>query len=142
MTVVGPFLEDRLRFRPRLSVGLKAFQQQPECLRTASRPLDTISEAAAFWSLCVPAALRGVVSLHEILTAPIPAKPRAVEARCSFWTVTLTEWRQQNRREPCFTNDGLGGDRTPEAEVHPQTEARSWQTTVEFLREVLCLAPI
>jgi len=28
------------------------------------------------------------------------------------------------------------GDRTPEAGQHPQTEARSLQTTVEFLREV------
>jgi|SRR5580704_915579 hypothetical protein len=30
-TVVGPFLEDRLRFRRRLSAGLRAFQGRPEC---------------------------------------------------------------------------------------------------------------
>ena len=36
-----------------------------------------------------------------------------------------------------FTGEGAMGDRTPEAGLHAQTEARSWQTTVEFLREVL-----
>ena len=35
-----------------------------------------------------------------------------------------------------FTDEGVAGDRTPEAGLHPQTDARSWQTTVEFLREV------
>jgi dienelactone hydrolase len=35
-----------------------------------------------------------------------------------------------------FTGEGAVGDRTPEAGLHPQTEARSWQTTVEFLQEV------
>ena len=35
-----------------------------------------------------------------------------------------------------FTGEGAVGDRTPESGLHPQTEARSWQTTVEFLREV------
>ena len=35
-----------------------------------------------------------------------------------------------------FTGEGVVGNRTPEAGLHPQTEARSWQTTVEFLREV------
>ena len=34
-----------------------------------------------------------------------------------------------------FTGEGAVGNRTPEAGLHPQTEARSWQTTVEFLRE-------
>src|SRR5271154_6317175 len=31
MAVVGPLLEDRLRFRRRLSAGLKAFQRRSEC---------------------------------------------------------------------------------------------------------------
>ena len=35
ITVVGPFLDDRLRFRRRLSTGLRAFQERPEC--TADR---------------------------------------------------------------------------------------------------------
>jgi dienelactone hydrolase len=41
-----------------------------------------------------------------------------------------------------FTGEGVGGHRTPEAERHPQTEARSWPRTVEFVREVLSLALI
>jgi dienelactone hydrolase len=35
-----------------------------------------------------------------------------------------------------LTGGGAVGDRTPEAGLHAQTEARSWQATVEFLREV------
>src|ERR1700752_354257 len=31
VTVVGPFLEDRLRFRRTLSAGLRTFQRRPEC---------------------------------------------------------------------------------------------------------------
>jgi hypothetical protein len=36
-----------------------------------------------------------------------------------------------------ITGEGVVGDRRPEAGLHPQTDARSWQTTVEFFREVL-----
>jgi dienelactone hydrolase len=36
-----------------------------------------------------------------------------------------------------FTGEGAVGDRTPEAGLYPQTEVRSWQTTVAFLLEVL-----
>jgi len=35
-----------------------------------------------------------------------------------------------------FTGEGVASNGTPEAGIHPQTEARSWQTMVEFLREV------
>jgi hypothetical protein len=35
-----------------------------------------------------------------------------------------------------FTGEGEADGRTPDAGLHSQTEARAWQTTVEFLREV------
>jgi hypothetical protein len=35
-----------------------------------------------------------------------------------------------------FTGEGVAGDRTPGVGLHPQTEARSWQMTIEFVREV------
>jgi dienelactone hydrolase len=35
-----------------------------------------------------------------------------------------------------FTGEGAVGDKAPEGRLRPQTEARAWQTTVEFLREV------
>jgi dienelactone hydrolase len=54
VTVVGPFLDDRFRFRRRPSAGLRAFRERPECNRFASLPLDTVSEAAAFSNLRVP----------------------------------------------------------------------------------------
>ena len=36
-----------------------------------------------------------------------------------------------------FTGEGAFGERTPKAGLHRQTESRSWQMTVEFLREVI-----
>jgi dienelactone hydrolase len=99
------------------------------------------------------------------LSAPKPAKPRAVEAKVLVLhgdadpvapAESLIDFQNEMRLDKAnwqiniysdakhsFTGEGVGGDRTPEAEPHLQTEARSWQTTVEFLREkVLCLALI
>jgi dienelactone hydrolase len=36
-----------------------------------------------------------------------------------------------------FTGEGVGGDATPDAGLHAQTEARAWETIVAFLHEVL-----
>jgi len=36
-----------------------------------------------------------------------------------------------------FSGEGAIPGKTPEAVYHPQTDARSWQATVGFLKEVL-----
>jgi dienelactone hydrolase len=159
MTVVGPFLDDRLRFRRRLSAGLKAFQQRAECNADRIAAIGYCIGGCGVLELArAGAPFRGVVSLHGILTAPIPAKPRAVEAKVLVLhgdadpvaqTESLIDFQKEMRlakanwqiniygdAKHSFTGEGLGGHRTPEAGRHPQTEARSWQTTVEFLREV------
>jgi dienelactone hydrolase len=106
----------------------------------------------------------GWLSQLAILSAPKPAKPRAVEAKVLVLhgdadpvapAESLIDFQNEMRLAKAnwqiniysdakhgFTGEAVGGDRTPEAEPPPQTEARSWQTTVEFLREVLCLALI
>jgi dienelactone hydrolase len=100
-----------------------------------------------------------LVSLHGILSAPIPAKARAAEAKVlvlhgdadpvasaesviDFQTemrLPQANWQINiyGEAKHSFTGEGAMSDRTPEAGLHAQTEARSWQTTVEFLREVL-----
>jgi dienelactone hydrolase len=79
MTVVGPFIEDRLRFRRRLSAGLKVLQERPECNADRIAAIGYCIGGCGVLELArAGAALRGVVSLHGILSAPIPAQQNAV----------------------------------------------------------------
>jgi dienelactone hydrolase len=159
MTVVGPFLDDRFRFRRRLWAGLRAFQQRPECNAGCIAAIGYCIGGCGVLELARAAApLRGVVSLHGILSAPIPAKARAVEAKVLVLhgdadpvapAESVIDFQKEMRlaqanwqiniygdAKHSFTGEGAVGDRTPEAGLHPQTEARSWQTSVDFLREV------
>src|SRR5208282_4786591 len=78
MTVVGPFLEDRLRFRRRLSAGLRAFQERPECNADRIAAVGYCIGGCGVLELArAGAALRGVVTLHGILSAPVPAQRNA-----------------------------------------------------------------
>ena len=159
MTVVGPFLEDRLRFRRRLSSGLRAFQQRPECNADRIAAIGYCIGGCGVLELARAAApLRGVVSLHGILSTPISARPGAVQAKVLVLhgdadsvapADSVIDFQKEMRlaqanwqiniygeAKHSFTGEGVADDRTPEAGLHPQTEARSWQTTVDFLREV------
>jgi dienelactone hydrolase len=159
MTVVGPFLEDRLRFRHRLSAGLRAFQARPECNADRIAAIGYCIGGCGVLELArAGAPLRGVVSLHGILSSPIPAKRRAVEAKLLVLhgdadpvapAESLIDFQKEMRlaqanwqiniysdAKHSFTGEGIGSHSTPEAERHLQTEARSWQTTLEFVREV------
>src|SRR5271163_2189060 len=155
MTIVGPFLEDRLRFRRRLSAGLRAFQEQPECNADRIAAIGYCIGGCGVLELArAGAALRGVVSLHGILSAAIPAQRNAVlskilvlhgdadrvsaESVMDFqkeMRLAQTNWQINiySDAKHSFTGEGVASDRTPEAGLHPQTETRSWQTTVEFL---------
>jgi dienelactone hydrolase len=54
LTVATPFLEDRLQFRRRLFVGLRALNVGRNVTLTAWRQLDTVLEAVVFSSWRVP----------------------------------------------------------------------------------------
>ena len=159
MTVVGPFLEDRLRFRSRLSAGLRAFQERPECNADRIAAIGYCIGGCGVLELArAGAALRGVVALHGILSARVPAQRNAVVPKVLVLhgdadrvapAESATDFQKEMRlahanwqiniysdAKHSFTGEGVAGDRTPEAGLHPQTDARSWQTTVEFLREV------
>lgn len=160
MTVVGRFLEDRLLFRRRLLAGLGAFQQRPECNAERIAAIGYCIGGCGVLELArTGAALRGVVSLHGILSAPIPAQLNAVLSKIlvlhgdadpvvpaesvinfqSEMRLARANWQINTFSDAkhSFTGEGVAGERTPEAGLHPQTEARSWQTTLQFLREVL-----
>ncbi len=159
MTVVRPFLDDRLRFRRRLSAGLSTFQQRPECNADRIAAIGYCIGGCGVLELArAGVALRGVVSLHGILSAPIPAQRNAVISKVIALhgdgdpvapAESVIDFQKEMRlaqanwqiniysdAKHSFTGEGVVGNRTPEAGLHPQTEARSWQTTVEFLREV------
>ena len=160
MTIVGPFLEDRLRFRRRVSAGLRAFQQRPECNAARVAAIGYCIGGCGVLELArAGAALRGVVSLHGILSAPIPAQRNAIVSKILVLhgdadpvapAESVIDFQKEMRlaqanwqintysdAKHSFTGEGVAGNGTPEAGLHPQTDARSWQTTVEFLREVL-----
>ena len=160
MTVVGPFLDDRLRFRRRLSAGLKAFQQRPECNADRIAGIGYCIGGCGVLELArAGAPLRGVVSLHGILTAPMAAQPKSVvckilvlhgDADPVVSLESVIAFREEMRlaqanwqiniysdAKHSFTGEGVVGEGTPEAGLHPQTDERSWQTTVAFLREIL-----
>jgi dienelactone hydrolase len=159
MTVVGPFLDDRLPFRRRLWAGLRALQQRPECNPGCIAAIGYCIGGCGVLELARAAApLRGVVSLHGILSTPIAEQPKTVvskilvlhgdadpvappESVIAFqeeMRLAQANWQINiySDAKHSFTGEGAVGDRTPEAGLHPQTEARSWQTTVEFLQEV------
>jgi dienelactone hydrolase len=159
MTVVGPLVNDRVGFRRRLSAGLRAFQQRPECNGDRVAAIGYCIGGCGVLELARAAApLLGVVSVHGILTTPMAAQPKTVVSKILVLhgdadTVVPLEsviaFRAEMRlaranwqiniysdAKHSFTGEGAVGDRTPEAGFHPQTDARSWQTTVEFLQEV------
>lgn len=95
------------------------------------------------------APVSGVISLHGILTAPIPAQRNAVSASgdadpvASFDQVsgfreemrsTEVNWEMDiyGGARHSFTGQGVLDQTSPEAALHPQSEARSWQATLAF----------
>ena len=159
MTVVGPFLDDRLRFRRRLSAGLRTFQERPECNADRIAAIGYCVGGCGVLELArAGAPVRGVVSLHGILSTPMAAQPKTVVSKILVLhgdadpvapAESVIDFQKEMRlaqanwqiniygeAKHSFTGEGAVDDRTPEAGLHPQAEARSWQTTVEFLREV------
>jgi dienelactone hydrolase len=160
LAVVGPFLEDRMRFRRRLSAALEVFRQRPECAQGRVAAIGYCIGGCGVLELArAGAPLRGVVSLHGILTAPIPAPAKTILAKilvlhgdadpfASFEQLALfrAEMRSAEANweldiygsaRHSFTGEGVVDHPSPEAGLHPQSEARSWRAMLEFLAEVL-----
>jgi dienelactone hydrolase len=160
MEVVAPFLSDRLWFRRRLFAALKAFQRRSECSADRIAAIGYCLGGCGVLELVrAGAPLRGVVSLHGILTAPMPAQPKTVVAKILVLhgdsdpvapLNELTAFQDEMRAAEAnweihiygdarhgFTGEGIFDQESPEAKLHPQAESRSWLATVGFLQEVL-----
>src|SRR6516225_9455311 len=159
MNVVGPFLNDRLRFRARIGAGLQAFQQRPECDRARIAAVGYCIGGCGVLELArAGAPLRGVVSLHGLLAGPLPAQRNTIlpkilvlhgDADPLAPFEQLAAFRDEMRSAGAnweldiygdarhsFTGEGILDKTSPEAGIHPQSEMRSWRATIEFLNEV------
>jgi dienelactone hydrolase len=160
LDVVGPFLDDRARFRRRLFAGLDAFRRRPECDANRIAAIGYCIGGCGVLELArAGAPLRGVVSLHGILSAPIPAQQDTVLSKilvlhgdadpltpfdqvtafCDEMRSAHADWELDiySGARHSFTGEGILDQTSSEAGLHPQSEARSWRSTVEFLAEVL-----
>ena len=160
LDVVAPFVTNRLRLRQRLFAGVRAFQLQPECNSEKIAGIGYCLGGCGVLELArAGAPLRGVVSLHGLLSSPLPAEPGAIKAKILILHgdadpvvpfESLIAFREEMRRaganwqlnlysdaKHSFSGEGAIPGKNPEAVLHPQTEARSWEATVEFLEEVL-----
>lgn len=160
LEVIRPLMADRLAFRRRLSAGLVELQRRPECSPNSIAAVGYCFGGCGVLELARGGApLRGVVSLHGVLTAHLPAEHGAIKAKILVLhgdadpvvpLEALLAFREEMRQAQAnwqinvygsaahgFTGEGSAGERTPEAVMHSQTERRSWQEMITFLEEVL-----
>jgi dienelactone hydrolase len=159
LSVVEPFMRDRILFRRRLFAGLGALQRRPECDANRVAAVGYCLGGCGVLELArAGAPLRGVVSLHGMLGSPMPAKntiPAKIlvlhgdaDPLASFDQLSAfrdeMRWAKANWQidiysdaRHSFTGEGIFDRETAEAGFHPQSEARSWRATREFLEEVL-----
>lgn len=158
LSVVAPFLSDRLLFRRRLLAGLAALSIQSDERKIAAVGY-CLGGCGVLELARSGARLRGVVSLHGMLNTSLPAEPGKTKAKILVLhgdadpLVPLSEingfvnemraaqanWEinTYGNAKHSFTGEGIRGTPGPEAGVHSQSEQRSWQATLRFLQEVL-----
>ena len=158
--MVNPFMNDRRLMRQRAQVGLSTLRAQPEC------DTDKVIAIGYCFGGCVAlelardsADLLGVVSFHGELDTPFEAKPGDIRGKLLVLTgdddpvipfSRVSTFRDEMRAakvnfeidlysgaKHSFTGEGsLGAERTPEAVLDPQAEARSWQSMLNFFTEL------
>ena len=158
--MVNPFMNDRRLMRRRAQAGLAALRAQPEC-----DPGKIVAIGYCFGG-CVAlelardsADLLGVVSFHGELDTPFEARPGDIKGKLLVLTgdddpvipfTRVSTFRDEMRAakvnfeidlysgaKHSFTGEGsLGAEKTPEAVLNPQAEARSWQSMLNLFAEV------
>lgn len=159
--MVDPFRADRRMFRQRVRAGLVALWSQPECDPERLAAMGYCFGGNAVLELARDGApLRGVVSFHGELDTPLPVRPGTITGKVLVLTgdadpvVPFDEvaaFRDEMRAaganweidiysgaKHSFTGEGsLGPERTPEAVLDPQSDARSWHRMLNLFAEVL-----
>jgi dienelactone hydrolase len=159
LETIKPFLDDRRFFRQRLYAGLEAFYHQPECSRANIAAIGYCLGGCGVLELARSGAnLLGVVSLHGLLDSPLPAQPGAIKSKILILhgdedavasISSVMKFREEMREAQAnweiniyggarhgFTGEGVVDENTPAAGLHSQSEVKSWQATIEFLRDV------
>jgi dienelactone hydrolase len=158
---IKPFLDDRQLFLGRLHAGLDALVAQPEVDGSQLVAIGYCFGGHAALELARDKApLAGVVSFHGELDTPRKALPGDIGGKVLVLTGDddtlvpfgkIAGFRDEMRAagvnfeinlysgaKHSFTGEGsLGPQRTPEAVLHPQAEARSWRAMMAFFDELL-----
>ena len=147
-------------FCKRLFAGVEEFRRRAECNPERIATIGYCLGGCGVLELArAGASLRGVVSLHGILNSPQPAQRKTVVSKILVLHGDadpvapfdqLTALREEMRAAEVnweldlyggarhsFTGEGVLDQTSPEAGLHPQSEARSWRTILGFLAEVL-----
>ncbi len=160
ISMVKPFLANASKLRSRLRTGLDALVAQPEvdAARLASMGY-CFGGYAALELARDRAPLAGVVSFHGELDTPLSAGPGDIAGKVLVLTGDddpivpfnkIVAFREEMRAagvdfeidiysgaKHSFTGEGsLGPEKTPEAVLNPQAEARSWRAMAAFFEEL------
>ncbi len=160
MPMIKPFLDDRQLFLGRLRAGLDVLTAQSEVDRGKLIAMGYCFGGHAALELARDRApLLGVVSFHGELDTSLPARPGDIRGKVLVLTGDddplvpfgkIAAFRNEMRAagvdfeidlysgaRHSFTGEGsLGPEKTPEAVLHPQAEARSWRAMMAFFAEL------
>lgn len=158
--MIKPFLEDRQLFRSRVRAGLDVLSDQTGVDASRLACMGYCFGGQASLELArTGAPIIGVVSFHGELNTPLPSKPGDIKGKVLVLTGDddpvvpfdkIAGFRDEMRAsgvdfeidlysgaKHSFTGEGsLGAERTPEAVLNPQADARSWQRMVDFFQEI------
>jgi dienelactone hydrolase len=157
---IKPFLDDRQLFRGRIRAGLDTLTAQAKVDAAKLVCMGYCFGGQASLELArTGAPLLGVISFHGELDTPLPSKAGDIKGKVLVLTgdddpvvpfEKISGFRDEMRKsrvdfeidiysgaKHSFTGEGsLGFEKTPEAVLNPQAEARSWARMESFLREV------
>jgi dienelactone hydrolase len=158
--MVNPFMNDRHYMRRRARAAFTTLRQLPECNSERVVAIGYCFGGCVALELARDRAhLHGVVSFHGELDTPTKARPGDIRGKLLILTgdddpvipfTRVAEFRDEMRlagadfeidmysgAKHSFTGEGsLGAERTPEAVLHPQADARSWRAMLNFLSEL------
>ena len=158
--MIKPYLDDHRLFRDRVRAGLDTLAAQDGVDPARLAAMGYCFGGQAVIELARDKApLAGIVSFHGELDTPLPSGPGDIKGKVLVLTgdddpvvpfEKIAGFRDEMRRggvdfevdlysgaRHSFTGEGsLGPEKTPEAVLSPQAEARSWARMESFWREL------
>lgn len=158
--MVNPFMKDRKLMRRRAQAGLTTLRSQSECDASRVVAIGYCFGGCVALELARDSAdILGVVSFHGELDTSFEARPGDIKGKLLVLTgdddpvipfTRVSSFRDEMRdakanfeidiysgAKHSFTGEGsLGAEKTPEAVLNPQAEARSWQSMLNLFSEL------